>query len=74
MPTFRLNAPVVIMAKVKKKNGIESRVDILDTKSSKWFEAPELPKSSLFPCAAVCGDELYELYVMNGGGWGGWVG
>lgn len=52
------------------KGGFESRVDILDTKSSKWSEAPELPKGSPFPSAAVCGD---ELYMMNGGGWGGWV-
>ena len=48
----------------------ESRVNILDTKSSKWSEAPELPKGTPFPSAAVCGD---ELYVMNGGGWGKWV-
>ncbi len=45
----------------------ESRVDVLDTKSSMWSEAQQLPKGSPFPCAAVCGN---ELYVMNGGGWG----
>ena len=60
---------LVVIAGVS-EGGVESRVDILDTKSSKWFEAPELPKGSPFPSAAVCGD---ELYVMNGGGWGGWV-
>ena len=52
------------------EGGFEQRVDVLDTKSSEWSEAPELPNGTQFPSAAVCGD---ELYVMNGGGWGKWV-
>ena len=52
------------------EGGFEQRIDVLDTKSSEWSEAPELPGGTQFPSAAVCGD---ELYVMNGGGWGKWV-
>ncbi len=48
----------------------EDRVDVLDTKSSVWSEAPKLPKGTPCPTAAICGD---ELYVMDGSGWGRWV-
>ena len=48
--------------------GFEQRIDVLDTKSSEWSEAPELPEGSQLPSAAVCGDELYVI-----DGWGKWV-
>ena len=45
--------------------GFEQRIDVLDTKSSEWSEAPELPTGSQVPSAAVCGDELYVIDGYN---------
>ena len=49
--------------------GFEKRVDVLDTKSSEWSEAPELPMGSQVPSAAVCGDELYVIDGYNRWPW-----
>ena len=47
----------------------QKRVDILDTKTLAWSDAPELPESSSIPTAAICGDELY----VENDVWGHWI-
>ena len=47
----------------------QSRVDILDTNTLEWSDAPELPNTSSEPSVAICGDELYVVNDV----WGQWV-
>ena len=45
----------------------QSRVDVLDTKTLEWSDAPELPETASAPTAAICGDELYVIKYSWGG-------
>ena len=44
----------------------QSRIDVLNTRTLEWSDAPELPRASSAPSATICGD---RLYVMNSDGW-----